>query len=298
MLTPITDPETLRRWCDRVRASGLSLGLVPTMGALHEGHRSLILRARSECERVAVSIFVNPAQFGPQEDFERYPRSLDDDLRICAGDGVDAVYAPPLGAVYPAGFATTVRVEGPLTQSLEGERRPGHFAGVTTVVAKLLAAVRPDRAYFGHKDAQQCAVVRRLAADLDLGTEIVVGETVRDADGLALSSRNRYLTPAHRRQALAIPAALLAVREAHRQGEVDTAALLRLGAGRLAQSPDLEVDYLAAVDPETFAPVAAVNDRCEIVVAARIAGARLIDSLRLVADAGLVVGNRGGAPRP
>lgn len=299
MLTPITDPEHLRRWSDRVRASGLSLGLVPTMGALHEGHRSLIRTARSQCERVAVSIFVNPTQFGPHEDLQRYPRSLDADLRVCAADGVDAVYAPPVEAVYPSGFATRVRVEGALTGSLEGEHRPGHFMGVATVVAKLLGAVRPDRAYFGHKDAQQCALVRRLAADLDLGTEIVVVETVRDADGLALSSRNRYLTPAQRRQALAIPEALAAARAAHQSGEVDTAALLRVAARRLARSPDLAVDYVAAVDPDSFATVAAVADRCEILVAARIAGTRLIDSLRLGADAGLVVGDREDlAPRP
>jgi pantoate--beta-alanine ligase len=299
MLTRITEPETLRRWGERVRASGLSLGLVPTMGALHEGHRSLLRRARSECERVAVSIFVNPAQFGPHEDFERYPRRLDDDLDICAEEGTDAVYTPAVEAVYPRGFATRVRVEGRLGSSLEGEHRPGHFEGVATMVAKLLVAVHPDRAYFGHKDAQQCAVVRRLAADLEVGTEIIVSETVRDPDGLALSSRNRYLSPAERRQALAIPAALEAVQGAHRRGEVATAALLRIAAQSLARSPDLAVDYVAAVDPETFEPVAAVNDRCEILVAARIAGTRLIDSLRLGADAGLVVGDRENlGPRP
>jgi pantoate--beta-alanine ligase len=299
MLTHITEPEPLRRWCDRVRASGLRLGLVPTMGALHAGHRSLIQRARAESERVVVSIFVNPAQFGPGEDYERYPRSLDDDLGICAAEGVDAVYAPSPEGVYPAAFATTVRVEGKLTQSLEGEHRPGHFEGVATVVTKLLIAVRPDVAYFGHKDAQQCAVVRRLAADLDTGTEIVVGETVRDSDGLALSSRNRYLSPDERRQALAIPAALEAVRAAHRRGEVDTAVLLGIAAQRLAESPGLHVEYVAAVDPQSFEPVATVGDRCEVVVAARITRARLIDSLRLGADAGLVVGDREHhAPRP
>ena len=290
------DPAELRRWCQRTRAAGLSLGLVPTMGALHAGHRSLILRSREECDRTAVSIFVNPAQFGPGEDYERYPRSLDADLEMCAELGVHLVYVPRAAAVYPQGFATRVSVAGPLTETLEGAHRPGHFAGVATVVAKLLVAARPDRAYFGHKDAQQCALVRRLAADLDTGTEIVVCPTVHDVDGLALSSRNVFLDAGARRQAVAIPAALAAAAAAHRAGERDPERLRQLVLARLAESPDLAVDYVAVVDPETFVPLSFVNVRCEILIAARIAGTRLIDVLTMGADERLAVGDEGATP--
>ena len=287
------DPVAFRRWCERTRASGQSLGLVPTMGALHAGHRSLILRSREECDRTAVSIFVNPAQFGPGEDYDRYPRTLDVDLASCAELGVDVIFAPQAAAVYPEGFATRVSIAGPLTETLEGAHRPGHFAGVATVVAKLLVAARPDRAYFGHKDAQQCAVVRRLAADLDTGTEIVVCPTVRDADGLALSSRNVFLDADARRQALAIPAALTAAAAAARAGERDPERLRQRVLARLAESPDLAVDYVAVVDPATFIPVASLNVRCEILIAARIAGTRLIDVLTTGADERLAVGAEG-----
>jgi pantoate--beta-alanine ligase len=292
----VTDPATLRRRCERVRASGLVLGLVPTMGALHAGHRSLIQRARAECDRVAVSIFVNPTQFGPGEDYERYPRPREADLAVCAAEGVDLVYAPPAAAVYPEGWVTRVRVEGELTAVLEGALRPGHFEGVATMVTKLLVAARPDRAYFGHKDAQQCAVVRRLAADLDLGTEIVVGETVRDADGLALSSRNAYLDAASRQQALAIPAALGEAVARFRAGETDAERLVAAARARLARSPDLDVDYVALVDADSFRPVPTVGNRSELLIAARIAGTRLIDAVTLGADAGLDAGGRGGNP--
>jgi len=240
-----------------------------------------------------VSIFVNPTQFGDREDFDRYPRTLEADLAVCAELGVDLVYAPTAAAVYPEGFATRVNVGGTLTSTLEGAFRPGHFEGVATVVAKLLVAVRPDRAYFGHKDAQQCAVVRRLAADLNTGAEIVVCPTVRDADGLALSSRNVRLDPEARRQALAIPAALAAADDAHREGERDAEKLRGVALRRLAQSPDLAVDYVAVVDAETFEPVAQVNVRCEILIAARIGGTRLIDVLTPGADERLAVGARG-----
>ena len=276
----VRDPSELRQTSERIRASRLSLGLVPTMGALHAGHRSLIQRARVECERVVVSIFVNPTQFGPNEDYDRYPRSLEADLALCAAEGVDHVYAPSVEAMYPAAFATRVRVTGSLTETLEGAWRPGHLEGVATVVAKLLVTARPDRAYFGQKDAQQCAVVRRLACDLDTGTEIVVCETVRDPDGLALSSRNAYLDAEARRQALAIPAALAVARTLYRDGERDADRLIQAAIRRLAESPNLSVDYLAAVDAETLQAVQSVDDRCEILIAARIGGTRLIDSMR------------------
>ena len=218
-----------------------------------------------------MSIFVNPTQFGPGEDFDLYPRSLDADLAVCAELGVDLAYVPSEAAMYPEGFATRVNLRGALVETLEGAHRPGHFEGVATVVTKLLVTARPDRAYFGHKDAQQCAIVRRLAADLNAGTEIVICPTVRDADGLALSSRNARLDPAERRQALAIPAALSAADDAFRLGERDAEAIRDLVLWRLAESPGLAV-------------------RCEIVIAARMGGVRLIDVLTPGADERLVVG--------
>jgi pantoate--beta-alanine ligase len=292
-LTPVATPGELRRRCDRFRAEGQSVGLVPTMGALHAGHRSLIQRSRAECARTVVSIFVNPTQFGPGEDLHSYPRNLEADLAVCAELGVDLVYAPAVEAAYPAGFATWVNVRGVLTETLEGAHRPGHFEGVATIVTKLLVTARPDRAYLGHKDVQQCAVVRRLATDLDTGAEIVVCPTVRDADGLALSSRNVHLDPAARRQALAIPAALAAADAAHRAGETDPERIRDLILLRLAESPGLAVDYVAVVDAVTFEPVAAVSVRCEILIAARIGGTRLIDVLTPGADARLAVGAGG-----
>ncbi|MGO8687449.1 MAG: pantoate--beta-alanine ligase [Candidatus Dormibacteria bacterium] len=286
----VGEPAELRRRCDRIRAAGQSLGLVPTMGALHAGHRSLIVRSRAECDRTAVSIFVNPTQFGAGEDLDRYPRTLEVDLALCAELGVDLVYTPSVETAYPEGFATRVGVRGVLTETLEGAHRPGHFEGVATIVAKLLVTTRPDRAYFGHKDAQQCAVVRRLASDLDTGAEVVVCPTVRDADGLALSSRNLRLDAGSRRQALAIPAALAAADAAHRAGETDPERIRQLVLDRLARSPDLAVDYVAVVDADTFEPAAAVSVRCEILIAARIGGTRLIDVLTPGADERLAVG--------
>jgi len=292
-LTRVDEPDELRRRCERIRAAGLRLGLVPTMGSLHAGHGELIQRSRAECDRTVVSIFVNPTQFGPGEDFDRYPRSLEADLAVCAELGVDLVYVPSEAAMYPEGFATRISVRGPLADTLEGAHRPGHFEGVATVVTKLLVTARPDRAYFGHKDAQQCAIVRRLAADLDTGTEIVVCPTVRDPDGLALSSRNARLDAAERRQALAIPAALAAADAAFRRGERDPVRIRDLVLGRLAESPALAADYVAVVDAETFAPVTDMNVRCEILIAARMGQTRLIDVLTPGTDERLVVGTGG-----
>jgi pantoate--beta-alanine ligase len=260
------------------------------MGALHAGHRRLIQRSRTECDRTVVSIFVNPTQFGPGEDFKLYPRSLDADLAVCAELGVDLAYVPSEAAMYPEGFVTRVNLRGALVDTLEGAHRPGHFEAVATVVTKLLVTARPDRAYFGHKDAQQCAVVRRLAADLDTGTEIVVCPTVRDPDGLALSSRNTRLDAAGRRQALAIPAALAAADEAFRLGERDAEAIRDVALRRLAESPGLDVDYVAVVDALTFLPITKMHVRCEILIAARMGGVRLIDVLTPGTDEGLVVG--------
>jgi len=274
-------PAELRLQSERWRAAGLSVALVPTMGALHEGHRSLIVRARAECDRAVVSIFVNPTQFTSRTDLARYPRTLDADLALLASEGVEAVFVPDAGAMYGDGFTTSVRVGGPVTGTLEGAHRPGHFDGVALVVAKLLIAARADRAYFGEKDAQQCAVVRRLAEDLDTGTEIVVCPTVRDADGLALSSRNVHLSAAERAQALAIPEGLAAAARSLAAGERGGRVLAAAASTVIASAPDLVVEYVAVVDPDTFEPVERVTGRARILVAARIGATRLIDTLCL-----------------
>jgi len=289
----ISTPRSIRALTDEWHREGHTVGLVPTMGALHLGHRSLIERAVAECERVVVSIFVNPRQFGPGDDLDRYPRSLDADLRLCADVGADAAYMPSAAAMYPADATTTVRVGGAVTETFEGAFRAGHFDGVATVVAKLFAAARPDRAYFGQKDAQQCAVVRRLAADLDTGVAVIVCPTVRDPDGLALSSRNAYLTAADRVQARAIPAGLADAMRLFDAGERSAAVLVRAVSARLAQSPGVRPDYVAVVDPGSFTEIATVAAAGEIVVAARLGEARLIDVVRLGRDESPVV-RRGG----
>jgi pantoate--beta-alanine ligase len=234
----------------------VTVGLVPTMGALHDGHRALLRAARSECDRVVMSLFVNPTQFGAGEDFDSYPRDEARDRAVAAAEGVDEVYAPGVEEMYPAGFATTVSV-GPLGARLEGRHRPGHFEGVATVVLKLLHRVRPDVAFFGRKDAQQLAVVRRLVADLDVGVGIRSVDTVREPDGLAISSRNTYLSAAERRAAPSLHRALLA-----RDPSVCKGAL----------------DYLAVVDPDTFDTVAP-RPGALVVGAARFGTTRLIDNI-------------------
>jgi pantoate--beta-alanine ligase len=242
------------------------------MGALHRGHLALVEQARAENDRVIVSVFVNPLQFGPGEDFERYPRDLEGDLKLLAGAGADAVYTPTLEAMYPPGSTTRVAV-GAIAEPLEGEFRPGHFEGVATVVLKLLNACRPDRAYFGQKDAQQAAVVRRLARDLDTGVEIAVCPIVREADGLALSSRNAYLSAEQRAAAAVLSRALGEAQAAWEAGERDPARLREVLHGTLAREPLAAVDYAEVVDPETFRrglPLA--------VMAVRVGATRLIDN--------------------
>ncbi len=238
-----------RRW----HAQGLKVGLVPTMGALHAGHLSLIEAARGENAIVVVSIFVNPIQFGPGEDFARYPREPAHDADLLSGAGVDAIYRPSVEVMYPAGSATRVRVSG-VADPLEGVARPGHFEGVATVVTKLFTAVEPDRAYFGQKDAQQAAVVKRLARDLDFPIEIRVCATAREADGLALSSRNAYLGPDERKAALALSSALRLAAAAHAAGEHRPEQLRKVLCERLGAEPLAQVEYAEVVDPETFRP--------------------------------------------
>ncbi|HEY2717712.1 MAG TPA: pantoate--beta-alanine ligase [Solirubrobacterales bacterium] len=280
-VTVLRAKAQLRSVLERPRREGLSIGLVPTMGYLHEGHVSLLRAARAECDLVVMSLFVNPTQFGPGEDLERYPRDEERDLRLAAEAGVDFVYAPPVEEVYPDGFATAVEVGGPLTAVLDGDparRGPGHFRGVTTVVAKLLNAVGPDVAYFGQKDAQQAAVIRRMVRDLDIPVRIEVMPTVREPDGLAMSSRNAYLEPADRERAVALSRALAAVRDAALGGS-PLAAALEAGRAELA-AVAIEPEYLEARDAETLEAVAELRDRPVLVaVAAPVGAARLIDNV-------------------
>lgn len=284
----VSAPAELRAACDEARARGERVGLVPTMGALHEGHLALIDEARRRgAGFVVVTVFVNPLQFGPKEDYGRYPRTLDADLAACAARGVSLVFAPEREAMYPAGFQTHVEVEG-ITQPLEGAHRPGHFRGVTTVVAKLLVLAGPCLAVFGRKDYQQWRVITRMAHDLDLPVEIVGHPTVREADGLALSSRNRYLSPEERTRALAISQGLRAARIAFDAGERDVATLERIVRAPVEAAFD-RIDYVAVVDPE-LAPMDGdrAGDRALVAVAARIGGTRLIDNTVLgEVDAGL-----------
>ena len=272
------DVVSLRGALAPERRAGRSIGLVPTMGALHDGHLSLVAAARRDCDVVVVSVFVNPLQFGPGEDFEAYPRDLDGDLRLLGRHGVDLVFAPRAEAFTPADRRTTVHVAD-LTERLEGAARPGHFDGVTTIVTKLLSAVGPERAYFGEKDYQQLVVVRRMVADLDLPVTIVAGPIVRDDDGLALSSRNTYLSAAERRSALSLSRALRAVAEAW-DGDAD-AARSRLRT-TLEQAPGVRLDYAEVVDPETLVPLeGVVEGAAQALVAAFVGRTRLIDNIRL-----------------
>jgi pantoate--beta-alanine ligase len=254
-----------------------AVALVPTMGALHDGHRELLRSARRAGRTVVVSIFVNPLQFGPAEDLDRYPLTLDSDLAMCRDEQVDLVFAPSAAEMYPGGRPAVTVHPGPAGEVLEGEFRPGFFTGVLTVVLKLFSLVRPETAVFGEKDAQQLALVRRMAADLDLGIVIEPVATVRDPDGLAISSRNRNLSPAERRSALALPHALRSGVAAARAGSgpdvVLAAARAELNTG------DLSVDYVALADPDTFQP--AVTGAAVLAVAARAGATRLIDNIRL-----------------
>jgi pantoate--beta-alanine ligase len=253
------------------------------MGALHAGHRSLVRRARADCDRVVVSIFVNPKQFAPGEDIERYPRTPDADLAALTEERVDAVFLPSVAEMYSDSMVTTVHVDASITGVLEGVHRPGHLDGVAVVVAKLLIACRPHRAYFGQKDAQQSAVVRALARDLDTGVQISVCPVVRDPDGLALSSRNVYLSADERRRALAIPAGLSSAAAAFAAGERRAAILCAL-ARRPLEEAGVVVDYVEAVDANSFAAVDAAAAGCQILVAGRMGTTRLIDVIRLGID--------------
>lgn len=256
------------------------VGLVPTMGYLHEGHVSLVRKARQECDVVVVSVFVNPTQFGPGEDFASYPRDIARDFEILRGEGVDLTLAPPHDGFYPPDADTFV-TPGAVAEPLEGAHRPGHFRGVATVVTMLLNAVRPDRAYFGEKDWQQLQVVRRLVRDLLLPVEIVPLPIVREPDGLALSSRNVRLPGDARARALCLPRALEAARSAYAGGERSRKALERVMADVLEAEPDVRVDYAVVVEPETLRPPRRASASSRALVAARVGGVRLIDNAAL-----------------
>ena len=267
----------LRHWSREARRGGRSVGLVPTMGALHDGHLSLVRAARAACDAVAVSIFVNPTQFGPNEDFALYPRTFEADCALLADTGVDVVFAPAPVEMYPAGSATFVDVEG-LSGRLDGASRPGHFRGVATVVARLFIAAEPDRAFFGQKDAAQVAVLRRMTADLGLPVEVVVCPIVREADGLAMSSRNRYLSAEERGQALALSRALEAAQALFGGGERRAAKLVEAARRVFAGEPEVRVDYIAAVDWATLEPVELAGPGTLFAVAAYVGNTRLIDN--------------------
>jgi pantoate--beta-alanine ligase len=278
----VTTAGRCRHLLDQARARGRTVGLVPTMGALHAGHVSLIRRARVECDVVVVSIFVNPLQFGDPEDIARYPRTLEDDLAACAGAGVDVVFAPAVTEMYPtwpAPVATTVSVSG-VSAGWEGASRPGHFDGVATVVAKLFSMAGPARAYFGEKDYQQLAVVRRLVADLSLPIEVVGCTTVRESDGLALSSRNVRLSPEQRHAAAVLSRALKAGQAALARGVRDAAALREIMRRVVALEPSVRLDYAAAVDRDDLVEPGQVVDPTSVrlLIAAEVGPVRLIDN--------------------
>ncbi len=276
------DAASLRSGSDAWRAEGLSVGLVPTMGALHKGHASLIERARAETDRVVVTIFVNPLQFGEAEDLARYPRDEERDVAICEGAGVDMVWAPPVEEVFPLGASLPHPSPGAVGDLYEGAARPGHFAGVLQVVHRLFAVVGPATAYFGEKDAQQLFLVRRMASEEpSLGMRIVGGPTVRESDGLALSSRNAFLGTEERLQATCLFLALTEAAERARGGERDANVLVAVMAREIGGTPLAKLDYAAVVNDATFEPIGRVEGPARAIVAARFPNARLIDNLLL-----------------
>jgi pantoate--beta-alanine ligase len=269
--------EELRRWSRRQHASGEAIGLVPTMGALHAGHASLIRAAAHSCSQVVVTVFVNPTQFGPNEDFARYPRTFDADCALAEGQGTHVVFAPAVAELYPEGAVTFVDVEG-LGDRLDGKSRPGHFRGVATVVTKLMIAAEADRAFFGQKDAAQVAVLRRMVTDLRIGTEVVVCPIVREPDGLALSSRNVYLSAEQRRQALVLSRSLRAVEALVARGERSASVLLAAARAVFQAEPEVRVDYSELVDWATLLPVDTASPGTLFAVAAYVGATRLIDN--------------------
>jgi pantoate--beta-alanine ligase len=280
--------EWMKQVARQARAEGRLAGLVPTMGALHAGHLSLIEAARRGSSPVVVSLFVNPKQFGPSEDYTKYPRDFESDRWKLEEAGVDFLFAPSVEEIYPPGFRTSVNLEG-LADRLEGKTRPGHFRGVATVVFKLLEIVAPRFAYFGRKDAQQARIIRQMAADLNLDSEIVVCPIVREPDGLALSSRNRFLSSAERKAAGVLYRALSRARLAIEEGERGTMRIVSAMRRELAEEPLASPDYVEVVDAESFEPVARVTRSCLVLLAVRFGATRLIDNMQVeVTDGGII----------
>jgi pantoate--beta-alanine ligase len=270
----------LRQWSRTHRGFGGSIGLVPTMGALHAGHDSLIRAASATCRHVAVSIFVNPTQFGPNEDFARYPRTFDADCNLAQAAGAEVIFAPSVEELYPSGACTFVEVQG-LSDRLDGASRPGHFRGVATVVSKLLIAAEPDKAFFGQKDAAQVAVLRRMVTDLCLASEVVVCPIVRDTDGLALSSRNVYLSPAERSQALALVRSIRKAAAMASSGNRSSSALIEAATKILSSEPAIRIDYVELVDWSALEPTDTATPGTLFAVAAWVGSTRLIDNVIL-----------------
>ncbi|HZR32991.1 MAG TPA: pantoate--beta-alanine ligase [Terriglobales bacterium] len=275
--------DDMRAACRQVRAEGKRLGLVPTMGALHDGHLSLVRAARSTCDLVAVSIFVNPLQFGPNEDFAKYPRDLEHDRKLLGQENVDLLVTPSAEEMYPAGNSTYVTVEG-LSDRLCGRSRPGHFRGVTTVVSKLFHIIGPDASFFGQKDAAQAAIIRRMVRDLHFDVQIVVCPTVRERDGLAMSSRNRYLDPSQRKSGGVLYRALTRIQTLADRGERRGEALITAGKGVIGEELGVRLDYLEVVDPDTLEPLQDVSRGALVAVAAFVDGVRLIDNIQLTSS--------------
>jgi pantoate--beta-alanine ligase len=276
----LTTIDEMRAACRAERLAGKRLGFVPTMGALHEGHLSLVAAARTDCDAVAASIFVNPAQFGPNEDLSKYPRTFARDRELLEKQGVQLLFAPGVEEMYPKGAVTWVTVEG-LSGKLDGHSRPGHFRGVTTVVAKLFHIVEPDAAFFGQKDAAQVAIIRRMVRDLNMPVEIVVCPIMREADGLAMSSRNGYLDAQQRQQALALYRSLTRVKQLAETGERRSSALISAARQEFTTAPDVKEDYIEIVDQHSLVPLQDISRGALVAVAAYVGTTRLIDNLLL-----------------
>lgn len=282
VIAPVAD---MRAWSRAQLANGKRIAFVPTMGALHRGHISLIEKARALADAVVVSIYVNPTQFDNPEDLAKYPKTLEADLAMCREAGAAAVWTPETAEMYPDGYCTFVEVVGPLSDKLCAVARPGHFRGVCTVVTKLLAVVRPDVAVFGQKDLQQALIVSRMAGDLNLGAEIVVAPTVRDPDGLAMSSRNRRLSPESRAKALGLPRGLELARQAYRAGQVTSMKLIEIVAEELLVHEGVDIDYCDVVSLKGFAEAEHADDACVLAAAVFVDGVRLIDHVPLAGHA-------------
>jgi pantoate--beta-alanine ligase len=273
----IVSPKEIQTYCNQVRAEGKTIGLVPTMGAFHDGHLSLMRSARVENDLVVTSIFVNPTQFGPKEDFNAYPRDLESDSKLASQVGVDVIFAPTVNDMYPNGYATFVNVER-ITEKLCGASRPGHFRGVTTVVAKLFNIIRPHKAYFGQKDAQQCVVIKRMAEDLNFDIDILIMPTIRETDGLAMSSRNKYLNVQERQSALVLSKSLSMAQDMIKSGQINVVDILHNMKQMIEAEPLAKIDYISIVDGETLDDIREIKANTLIALAVFIGKTRLIDN--------------------